>query len=271
MKTMTSKNAIHKYPRTPHIAGSGLQPGDDDLAVVPFRALAGCRLLVEEKMDGANSALSFARDGTLLVQSRGHYLTGGPHERQFHLLKAWASRHAAALRAVLGNRYVLYGEWVYAKHTVYYTALAHYFLEFDALDTATGTFLSTPARRTLLAAAPFVVSVPVLHEGPVATLEQLCALLGPSRCITGNHLAHLTHLRAACLQRGLDPGRALRETDPTTLMEGLYIKVEEGGAVRERYKFVRASFLQTVLESGSHWLDRPLLPNGLREGVSLFT
>jgi RNA ligase len=268
MKTIMSTNTIRKYPRTPHIAGSGLQPGDEDIAVVPFRALARCHLVVEEKMDGANSALSFTRDGTLLLQSRGHFLTGGPRERQFHLLKAWANRHAATLWAVLGDRYVLYGEWVYAKHTVYYTALPHYFLEFDAFDIATGAFLSTPARRTLLAAAPFVVSVPVLHEGPVATLDDLRTFLGPSRCIAGDHL---THLRAACLQRGLHPDRALRETDPTALMEGLYIKVEEGEAVRERYKFVRASFLQTVLDSGSHWLDRPILPNGLREGVNLFT
>ena len=52
-------------------------------------------------------------------------------------------------------------------------------------------------------------------------------------------------------------------------MEGLYIKLEEDGAVRERYKYVRSGFLQTVLDSGSHWLDRPLVPNGLREGVDL--
>jgi len=53
-------------------------------------------------------------------------------------------------------------------------------------------------------------------------------------------------------------------------MEGLYIKVEEQGAVLGRYKFVRAGFLQTVLESGSHWMDRPLLPNRLSADVSLW-
>jgi RNA ligase len=264
---MNSTNAIHKYPRTHHTEGSGLQPGDEDLSVVPFRALAGRHLVVEEKMDGANCALSFSAEGRMLLQSRGHYLVGGPRERQFHLLKAWASRYSAALWTVLGDRYVLYGEWVYAKHTIYYTALPHYFLEFDVLDTATGIFLSTLARRSLLAAAPFVVSVPVLSEGPVATLDDLRGLIGPSHCIAADHLAHL---RAACLRRGLDPDLALHETDPTALMEGLYIKVEEDGAVHERYKFVRTGFLQTVLDSGSHWLDRPILPNELREGVSLF-
>jgi hypothetical protein len=52
-------------------------------------------------------------------------------------------------------------------------------------------------------------------------------------------------------------------------MEGLYIKVEEHDAVVERYKFVRASFLQTVIDSQTHWMDRPLVPNGLRPGIAL--
>ena len=47
---------IIKYPRTPHLAGSRLQPGDEDLSQVPFSCLAGRRLTVEEKVDGANSA-----------------------------------------------------------------------------------------------------------------------------------------------------------------------------------------------------------------------
>jgi hypothetical protein len=37
----------------------------------------------------------------------------------------------------------MYGEWVYAKHTVFYDKLPHYFLEFDILETKTGAFLST--------------------------------------------------------------------------------------------------------------------------------
>ena len=53
-------------------------------------------------------------------------------------------------------------------------------------------------------------------------------------------------------------------------MEGLYFKVEEDGRVVGRYKYVRASFLTRVLDSGSHWLTRPIVPNGLADGVDLF-
>jgi len=56
----------------------------------------------------------------------------------------------------------------------------------------------------------------------------------------------------------------------TELLEGLYIKREEDGRVTARCKFVRSGFLQTVADSESHWADRPIEPNRLREGVDLF-
>jgi hypothetical protein len=243
-----------------------LQPGDDP-EYAPFADLAGRHLVVEEKMDGANSAISFTQDGKLLLQSRGHYLTGGPREREFDLLKQWANRYAETLWETLGDRYVLYGEWLYARHTIFYTDLPHYFLEFDALDTSDGVFLSTPARRELLREAPFVRSVRVLHEGTVASAEALVALTGPSAFVSGSSAERL---RAAASARGAAPEQALRESDLSGLMEGLYIKVEENGAVVERYKYVRAGFLQTVFDSESHWMDRPLIPNQLALGVSLW-
>lgn len=76
-----------KYPRTQHLAGSRLQPGDEDLRQIPFSEIAGRHLVVEEKIDGANSALSFDEHGNLLLQSRGHYLTGGYRERHYNLFK----------------------------------------------------------------------------------------------------------------------------------------------------------------------------------------
>src|ERR1041384_5664859 len=108
---------IRKYPRTPHLEGSRPQPGDEDLDVVPVDTLSGKYVVIEEKLDGANVGLSVGPDGRLRLQSRGHFLTGGPRERQFDLLKTWAACHQDAIAAVLGERYVLYGEWLYARHT----------------------------------------------------------------------------------------------------------------------------------------------------------
>ena len=252
-------STLRKYPRTPHLEGSRLQSGDEDLSQILFSDIQGKHLVVEEKIDGANSAISFNEDGELLLQSRGHYLTGGYRERHYNLMKQWANVHQDAFFDVLGSRYILYGEWMYAKHSVYYDKLPHYFLEFDIFDRETGIFLDTHRRHTMLEDLP-VISVPVLAEGAFQRKEQLISLLGDSCCISD---AHIENLRATSEKLGLDPDRQCRETDGTKLMEGLYIKVEENGQVVDRLKYVRASFTQTVEVSKTHWLDRPIVPNGL--------
>ncbi len=261
---MREELSILKYPRTPHLEGSRLQPGDEDLSQIRFSEIAGRHLVVEEKCDGANAAISFSDEGEMFLQSRGHYLTGGYRERHFNLMKQWASVHRDAFYQVLGSRYLMYGEWMYAKHTVFYDALPHYFLEFDIYDRTQGIFLDTPSRRKLTEKLP-IVSVPVLSEGVFSKQQQLLDLIGPSNYITEGN--------AACLQRlsqelGLDTGQQCAETDLSTMMEGLYLKVEEGGQVAARLKYVRASFLQRLLESESHWLERPIVPNQLAAPVS---
>jgi hypothetical protein len=257
---------IRKYPRTQHLEGSRLQPGDEDLGVVPTAALAGCHIVAEEKLDGANVGISVGEDGRLRLQSRGHVLRGGPRERQFDLLKTWAACHQDALTSVLGSRYVLYGEWLYARHTVFYDALPHYFHEFDVLDLETDVFLSTDHRRQLLSGLP-TVAVPVLFEGMFPGTAALRRLIGPSRY---KSTAWQTRLTETAQSLGLDPALVARETDPASEMEGLYVKVERDGQVVARYKLVRASFLTAIHDSGSHWLDRPIVPNQLRDDVDLY-
>jgi hypothetical protein len=257
---------VHKYPRTPHLAGSRLQPGDEDLAQTPFAALRGRRLVVEEKLDGANAGISFDADGRLRLQSRGHYLTGGPREQQFAQLKPWAATIAPQLWARLADRYVVYGEWLYAKHTVFYDALPHYFCEFDVLDQHTGRFLSTPARRQLLAGLP-IVAVPVLHDGPISSPAQLTALVGPSLCRTPSWRSALADAARGARQ---DPGQVAAETDADDRMEGLYVKDETDGHVTARYKWVRRSFLTAIADSGSHWASRPIVANRLADPAVMY-
>ncbi len=255
--------SIHKYPRTPHIEGSRLQPGDEDLSQIPFDAIRNRNLVIEEKCDGANSAVSFSRNGELLLQSRGHYLTGGYRERHYNLLKQWATAHRDVLYELLGSKYIMYGEWVYAKHTVFYDALPHYFLEFDILDRESGIFLDTPARHAMLRNTP-VVSVPVLGSGSYGSKQEILKLLGPSRYVTGNQRQNLWD---ASVKLGLDPESSCSQTDLSGMMEGLYIKVEENGQVVDRMKFVRSAFLQCVDFSETHWIDRPIIPNQLTAPV----
>ncbi|MEM7104134.1 MAG: RNA ligase family protein [Bacteroidota bacterium] len=259
---------ILKYPRTHHIEGSKEQPGDEDLNCVPFSHLTNKYLVIEEKLDGSNSAVSFNDHGELRLQSRGHFLTGGPRERHFALFKTWGNTHFSALHEVLSNRYIMFGEWLYAKHTIFYTHLPHYFMEFDIYDKVTELFLSTKARKALLEPLSIIQSVPVLFEGQLESIEEMKALVGPSNYIDQNHLAIL---REKAEKQNLNADKIIFETDNSILMEGLYIKVEQQVEVVERYKYVRGDFLTTVLNSQSHWLDRPIIPNGLKEEVDLFT
>ena len=255
---------IIKYPRTQHLEGSRLQAGDEDLSQIPFSQIKGKYIVIEEKVDGANSAISFNDDGELLLQSRGHYLTGGYRERHFNLFKQWANVHKEEFYKVLGSRYIMYGEWLYAKHTVYYDELPHYFMEFDVYDRVEKIFLSTKARKELLKDLP-VCSVYVLSEGKFNKLDDILKYLGRSNFISDSHIENLVDSAASL---GIDPERTKMETDLSTTMEGLYIKVESETEVLNRVKYVRYSFLQTVVESSTHWLDRPIVPNKLSKDIS---
>lgn len=226
----------------------------------PFSEIVNRHIVIEEKMDGANSAISFSDEGKLLLQSRGHYLNGGPRERHFALFKTWANTFSSQLYEVLENRYIMYGEWMYAKHTIFYTDLQHYFLEFDIYDKQENIFLSTNQRKKFWEALSFITPVKVLFEGKLQKLSQLTDF------VTNSHFINEQQtdiLKVVCEQQQIKTEQVLSETDLTQLMEGLYIKVEDQGVVQERYKWVRHGFLQTALSSGSHWHDRPIIPNQL--------
>jgi len=261
---MEFEDIIIKYPRTPHLQGSRLQPGDEDLSQRPFSDIAGRNVVLEEKIDGANSAISFSEDGELRLQSRGHFLTGGYRERHYDLLKQWAAVQQEKLYKVLGRRYIMYGEWMYAKHSIYYDLLPHYFMEFDVLDRETGMFLDTPSRHELLKNLP-VSHVPVLASGVFKNMEEILKHLGDSNYISDKHIEHL---REDAERLHLDADQICRETDAARTMEGIYIKVEENGEVVDRMKYVRTSFLQTVETPQTQWFDRPIVPNRIKCSIS---
>lgn len=252
---------ILKYPRTPHLEGSRLQEGDEDLSQVQFDYVLGKNIVIEEKIDGANTAISFDGEGNLLLQSRGHYLIGGYRERHYNLFKQWANANQDTLFDALSNRYVMYGEWMYAKHAVFYDALPDYFMEFDIYDRERGVFLDTPSRRAITENMGIISSVPVLASGVFKTKESVLSHLGNSNYITENHIEVLKNVVS---RQGYDVERAVKETDPSLKMEGLYIKIEENGIVADRVKYVRASFIQSVMQAEGHWLNKPIIPNQLK-------
>lgn len=243
----TSRGDFTKYPRTPHLFGSRGTDDDKHLGEAESRRfVADASLIVEEKIDGTNVGIHFSNSGEMLLQCRGHLIAEGMHP-QYDLFKQWAAVKRRALEEQLQNRFILFGEWVYARHSIHYRKLAHYFFEFDIYDKEQEVFLALERRLPLIERAG-IQTVPVVHTGPV-TRDDLERLIGPSRF--DSHFEDPISKRA------------------DNRMEGLYLRTEADGVVTGRAKFVRPEFVEKIKQS-DHWQHQRIVPNLLAENVDIW-
>jgi RNA ligase len=243
-----SRNDFVKYPRTPHLFGSTGTPDDKHLGERESSTFgADESLIVEEKLDGTNVGIHFAMNGQLVLQCRGHLITSGMH-LQYDLFKRWTVVKRPILEERLQDRYILFGEWLYARHSVHYRQLPHYFFEFDIYDKDAAEFLSLQ-RRLELVDGTGIQTVPVVHTGALGKAE-LASLIGPSRFDSqfDNPTTHRTD----------------------NLMEGLYLRTELNGVVAGRAKFVRPEFIERVKQS-EHWQHQAMVPNLLRDDADIWS
>src|SRR5271166_6173810 len=153
-----------KYPRTPHLFGSRGTDDDKHLGEPESsRFLADVSLIVEEKLDGTNVGIHFTTQGNMVLQCRGHLIAEGMHP-QYDLFKQWTAVKRPVLEERLMDRFILFGEWLYARHSIHYRRLPHYFFEFDIYDKEIEGFLSLERRLTLLEGMN-VQTVPVIRTG----------------------------------------------------------------------------------------------------------
>jgi RNA ligase len=148
---------------------------------------------------------------------------------------------------VLASQFILYGEWLYAKHSVHYRKLPHYFFEFDIYDKDAEQFLDLDTRLRMLEGTG-LQTVPVAHRGGAAT-DELRALIGPSAFDSAFE------------------NPATQKTD--NLMEGLYCRIEARGYVTGRAKLVRPEFVEKVKRS-EHWQHQKMIPNLLADGADIW-
>jgi hypothetical protein len=243
-----SRDNFVKYPRTPHLFGSKGTADDKHLGRQESeRFIADASLIVEEKLDGTNVGIHFTSTGRMVLQCRGHEITEGMHP-QYDLFKQWTSVKRPMLERLLGSRFIVYGEWLYAQHSVHYRALPHYFFEFDIYDKDAARFLDLDSRLRLLDGTG-LQTVPVVHRGP-APLKELRGLVATSAF--DSVFEH--------------PGNG--RTD--ALMEGLYLRTESDGFVSARAKLVRPEFVEKVKQS-EHWQHRAMAPNGLAPGADIWS
>lgn len=217
-----------KFPTTPHLLwlGSTAARGDKVLAREDAELFLRQSVVVEEKVDGANLGISFDANGNLLAQNRGNLLTRESKD-QFAPLWPWLAERETRLFDVLEDRFILFGEWCYARHSIPYTRLPDVFLAFDVFDKHAGRFLNS-VRRDQLVGSLKLSLVPQVAAG-VFRLSDVTRLIGQSSLYDGP-------------------------------MEGVYLRQEDGSWLNQRAKIVRAEFVQQISE---HWSKRALVRNQL--------
>ena len=224
-------NDFFKFPSTPHLATLyGVEIRNDKVLTGRERSAFLTReLTVEEKVDGANLGISFDPSGNVLAQNRGGYLQL-PGTGQWRTLDDWLRLRMDALFDALNDRYILFGEWCYARHTVCYSRLPDWFLGFDIYDRQAGRFLSVTCRNGLCERMG-VAQVPVVAQGHFS-FEELGNLLGNS---------------------------ALADQPA----EGIYLRSDSGKWLTQRAKVICPKFLGSL---DAHWSRSALEPNRLLAG-----
>lgn len=223
------KDDFFKFPSTPHlatIAGADIR-GDKVLSESERDEFLQHHLVIEEKVDGANLGISFNSEGNIQAQNRGAYLHL-PGTGQWKKLGNWLTPRIDTLFEQLSNRYILFGEWCYAQHSVFYDRLPDWFLGFDIYDKQYGRFLSERERDALFEKIR-IAQVPVITRGRF-TYQEIKKLLSQSK---------LTSQSA----------------------EGIYLRVDQNDWLTQRAKLVHPMFIQSVEQ---HWSRSVIKPNRLR-------
>lgn len=221
-------NVFFKFPSTPHLAhieGVDIR-ADKIMSEAERMAFFRHEIVVEEKIDGANLGISFEQDGMLRVQNRGAYLSA-PRGGQWKKLDAWFTPRRDVLFSFLADRFILFGEWCYAKHSIGYDRLPDWFLGFDVYDRQAQKFFASNKRNALLEKAG-IAQVPELASG---------------RFTYGDIKNMLTRSKFA-----------------SQAAEGVYLRADMGEWLVWRAKFLRPAFVQSLEQ---HWSRSSITPNRL--------
>jgi len=97
------------------------------------RLLTG-KVTIEEKIDGANVGIIGSKDETEMfrLQKRGSLVEFSEHE-QFKRFKAWTMERYNDLIKIR-KPMIIYGEWMWATHHIFYDSLPDWFICFDIWD-----------------------------------------------------------------------------------------------------------------------------------------
>ena len=134
----------------------------------------GEHIVCQEKCDGANASIGF-EDGELSCYSRKQKLSPENTLRGFYTLVQ--TFDAKKFREVLGDRYVIFGEWL-VSHTIKYpaTRLSKFYV-FDVWDTEVEQYVPWSVTKDF-AAKLGLTTVPLFYDGPFVSWEHIQSFVG---------------------------------------------------------------------------------------------
>jgi ATP-dependent RNA circularization protein (DNA/RNA ligase family) len=131
------------FPKTPHMTGSAVVDDDQTLNAADFAKWFknATRLVVQEKVDGANVSVHFEQEWVPVLQKRSG-LIDKAEKQQYNVFRDYVFEHLESLFSLLSTRYCLFGEWLWNQHAVAYQTLPSYLLIFDIFDKQTNEWMS---------------------------------------------------------------------------------------------------------------------------------
>lgn len=221
------KRDLHfKFPRTEHLYYTGSNIRDDlVLPIEKVTEILSKHLIIEEKIDGANLGI-YMINGSITFQNRGKTLLT---DKQFESLHSWYEQNKFDIHDILSKgNYIIYGEWIYATHSIHYTKLPGYFIVFDIYDRHIEKFLSRERVNNLIKETNLPL-INLMTSGNFSLQDLILLLDGKSSYCNGS-------------------------------IEGIYIRTEENGYLTSRSKIVRSEFINNINE---HWSSHKLIVNSI--------
>lgn len=215
-----------KYNRTFHFPFSKGATNDDKIAT-SISNVIGTEIVITEKIDGSNTSLE--ANGCF---ARTH--SGPPVHPSFDGLKAL---HASIKHKIPDNTQ-LFGEWCFAKHSIFYNDLPSYFMMFNVRDIKNNSW-SSWEEVELWAKEIEVNTVPVLFKGKINSEIELqkmieSFMIQPSKC--------------------------------GGIIEGVVVRVacefEEQYFSKNVLKYVRANHVDP---NNDHWIHNEIIKNSVRK------
>lgn len=184
---------------------------------------------IDEKIDGGVLGLAWSGDAPLVV-GKHSMVNYDVSSKKFYGLGQWIYENYEKISEIpLG--WIVYGEWMRARHNIPYDSLPDYFVGFDVWNGH--KFFDIIERSTFLRDIGFA-EVPFIYSGTNLEIEDLI-----------------------CITEGVGGVSNKSRFNCNEIIEGIIIR-NDNGLVG---KYVRREFMDSIEEN---WLKLPLIENRLK-------